>query len=240
MPGDDDPVPSMSLEPTVDVAVERWWQEAELHARSGDYDWLAARVPGRRVVEIGCGAGFSTAALLGYVDALLVVEPEARCRGWLGERVADDRLLAVVPASVAGLDAGALAQLADFAPDCVVCWLAGASDAQLGGDGAGNADPVKAYREALHRQVAQLAASLPTVRALQLADRTAFPWQIRDTARDTLVGYHRASTFDGLPFSVERPDALFRKLDVGRWSRELQRRGGLTPVIGSLVARRTN
>ena len=98
---------------------------------------------------------------------------------------------------------------------------------------------MRLYREAVHRRVAELAAALPTVSAVHLVDRSAFAWKIRDTARDTLLAYHAATTFAGLPFAAERADALYRKLDAGRWSPELARRGGLVPVLGSLLAQRT-
>lgn len=232
-------------EPGVDgPAVERWFAEAETHARSGDYAWLAERLPGRRVLEVGCGAGFGSVAIQAQGAALLVIEPIAACRAALDARLAEsDRkeAITVLAGSVGALDNGALDAIRDFAPDCIVCWLAGGSAEQLAESGAtGAADPVKAFRESLHRQVALLAASLHSVKAVQLADRSAFPWQIKDTARDTLVGYHRASTFADLPFTCDRRDGLFRKLEVGRWSRELQRRGGMTPVLGSLVARKNS
>jgi hypothetical protein len=224
-------------------AVERWFAEAGIHERAGDYAWLAERLPGRRVLEVGCGAGLGSLAILAQGAKLLVVEPLAECRDALAARLAATGRAAsvtVIAGEVGTLGPEALETLGAFAPDCVVCWLAGGSAAQLAECGAaGAADPVKAFRESLHRQVARLAASLPGVAAVQIADRTAFPWHIKDTARDALVGYHRGSTFADLPFAVDRGGALFRKLDVGRWSRELQRRGGMTPVLGSLVARRT-
>lgn len=232
-------------EPGVDgSAVERWFAEAETHAGSGDYAWLAERLPGRRVLEVGCGAGFGSEAILAQGAALLVIEPLAACRAALDARLAASGkagAATVLAGSVGALDQAALDTVRDFSPDCVICWLAGGSANQLATSGATSAaDPVKAFRESLHRQVALLADSLPGAAAVQLADRTAFPWQIKDTARDTLVGYHRASTFAELPFACDRSDALFRKLEVGRWSRELQRRGGMTPVLGSLVARKTS
>lgn len=225
-------------------ATARWAHEAAIHEAAGDYAWLAERLPGKRIVEVGCGSGHASLAMLAHGIELLVIEPLAQCRQLLGERLAaagvDGARVRIVDAAIDSLDPSAHEALADFAPDCIVCWLAGGSAAQLAASGAaGAADPVKAFREQLHRRLAELAAELPSVHAVHLADRTAFPWQIKDTARDTLVGYHRASSFAGLPFSIARDDALFRRLDVNRWSPELRRRGGASPALGSLIARKS-
>ena len=228
----------------VQPAVDRWAQEAAIHDAAGDYAWLAERLPGTRVIEIGCGSGHASVAMLARGVELLVIEPLAACRQMLAERLAaaaiDGGRVRILDASADSLDSSAREALAAFAPDCIVCWLAGGSAEQLAQAGASAAtDPVKAFREHIHRQLAELAAALPSVRAVHLADRTAFPWQIKDTARDTLVSYHRASGFKDLPFTISRDDALFRRLDVNRWSPELRRRGGASPVLGSLIARRS-
>ena len=35
-----------------------WQNEGDAYVRRGDYEWMAAQVPGQRVLEIGCGLGF--------------------------------------------------------------------------------------------------------------------------------------------------------------------------------------
>ena len=40
--------------------IDYWQKEGEAYAKRGDYDWMASLVPGRRVLEIGCGTGFGT------------------------------------------------------------------------------------------------------------------------------------------------------------------------------------
>ena len=58
---------------TVAGFVGYWQAEGEAYARAGDYAWMASLVPGRRVLEIGCGPGFGTRALVersGYSDLL--------------------------------------------------------------------------------------------------------------------------------------------------------------------------
>jgi hypothetical protein len=229
------------VDDSTDLCVERWRQEAEIHQRCGDYQWMAERLPGSRVVEVGCGAGFGTAAIAARGCRVAVIEPLVRCREWVTTAgLPAVELLLDVP--VEALTDEQRDRLAAFAPDAIVCWLAGGSEAQIAAAGMppdAGGQRVKAFREAMHRNVARLAVALPTVKAVHLVDRSAFAWQIRDVARDTLVGYHAATTFKALPFAIDRAEALYRRLDAGRWSTELQRRGGATPVLGSLVARRT-
>jgi len=40
-----------------------WQNEGESYAKRGDYDWMASLIPGKRILEIGCGVGFGTLAL---------------------------------------------------------------------------------------------------------------------------------------------------------------------------------
>lgn len=102
---------------------------------------------------------------------------------------------------------------------------------------------VAAYRERIHRSVAELAASLPTVQALHYIDRTAIPWQAKDIGRDTLVGYHAGKTLLDLPFVAERRHALYRKLDDHGVDIERMRKShpslkSAVPVLASLLVER--
>lgn len=219
----------------------RWQQEAEKHWRAGDYAWMAGLVDaGARVLEVGCGVGYSTLALSQRVAALLTIEPDADCRAIAEARL---REAAVVPrligTPVGDLDEATAEEIRGFAPDWVVCWLMGAADAALD-PGLPQAQAVQKHREAVHRQVAELAARLPSVKVVQFVDRTAFPWKIKDTARETLAMYHAATTFAGLPFSPDVKGALYRKLDERVWPSAPQARSGagIVPVLGALrVAR---
>jgi len=219
----------------------RWQQESEKHWRAGDYAWMASHVRGRRVLEIGCGAGFGTLALAQAGCPVLVVEPDPACLDAATRRLAEAGLAAGVDwlaADVTGLDAAARATIGAFAPAVVACWMIGVRDDAL--------DPtlpqhqaVQKARERVQRAVAELAAGLPSVGLVHLVDRTAFPWKIKDTARETLVMIHAATTFAGLPFTCRHDDALYRKLDPLTWPEGMQRAAaGIVPVLGSLLARR--
>ena len=45
--------------------INRWKKNAEQHFKDGDYDWVASLVEksgAQRILEIGCGVGYSTLA----------------------------------------------------------------------------------------------------------------------------------------------------------------------------------
>lgn len=225
-------------------AFVRWQQEAEKHERAGDYAWLAERLAPCRVLEIGCGGGFGTRALQRRGFSVLALEPEGDCIAIASTRCAEDPVAAgsgmapeFLQARVGALDPAMRQAVTDFAPEWVVCWLIGADDAVLD-PALPPAQAVQQYREAVHRQVAELAAALPSVRGVQLADRTVFPWKIKDTARETLLLYHRATTFSGQPFGLAMADAVYRKLDERQWPATPGQRlpAGAVPVLGSLLA----
>jgi SAM-dependent methyltransferase len=56
-----------------------WESEGEGYVRRGDYDWMASLVPGRRVLEVGCGVGFGTVALARRGLEVLAVDSLSEC-----------------------------------------------------------------------------------------------------------------------------------------------------------------
>jgi SAM-dependent methyltransferase len=228
MPSPGDPLPSFV----------RWQQEAEKHWRAGDYAWMAGLVDaGARVLEIGAGVGYSTLALSQRAAAVWTIEPDASCRAIAEARLREAGAPGVnfVAAELGALSEEDEAEIKAFAPDWVVCWMMGASDAALDAS-LPPAQAVQKHREAVHRHVAELAARLPSIEVVQLIDRTAFPWKIKDTARETLAMYHAATTFAGLPFQSHTRDAVYRKLDERLWSTggRGQSGPGIVPVLGAL------
>ena len=228
---------------TVAEFMAYWEAEGLAYVRRGDYDWMAALVPGKRVLEIGCGVGFSTAALLRRGLAVLAVDSLAECLEATRQRAgAGD--LSLLQADLAALSDEQSAAIAAFQPDSVACWLMGAP-AEATGASASEAgqQAVSAYRERLHRLVAELASRLPSVRALHLVDRTAIPWQAKDIGRDTLVRYHNDKTLRDLPFAGERRHALYRKIDDGvapmaQFRKSHPALKSVVPTLASLLAER--
>lgn len=230
---------------TVADFIGYWQSEGEAYAKRGDYDWMASLVPGRRVLEIGCGVGFGTVALARRGLAVLAIDSLSECLGATRERLAEvpDAQVTLLQAEVTALDAAQRSAIEAFAPDTVACWLMGAPAETTGASATDAGQAVAAYRERVHRAVAELAASLAGVRALHYVDRTAIPWQAKDIGRDTLVRYHAGKTLANLPFTAERRNALYRKLegnvvDLAEVRRAHPSLKSVVPTLASLMAER--
>ena len=168
-----------SVNPQASIAdfINYWQQEGDSYARHGDYEWMASLLNGQRVLEIGCGVGFGTQALLRRGLSVLAIDTLQECLDACRQRVGsvETGLLTLLQADVAALDAVTCAAITTFNPDAVVCWLMGAPADVTGATRSDAGQAVAAYRERTHRQVAELAASLPSVRILHFVDRTVIP-----------------------------------------------------------------
>lgn len=227
---------------TVADFIGYWEAEGQAYVRRGDYEWMAALVPGKRVLEIGCGVGFATQALARRGLAVLSIDSLEECLGATRPRVASSDVT-LMRAEVSALTDEQRAAIGAFTPDTVVCWLMGAPAETTGAVPTDAGKAVIAYREKIHRLVAELAASLPTVQSLHYVDRTVIPWQAKDIGRDTLVGYHNGKTLADLPFAGQRRHALYRKLednaaDMARMMKTHPSLKGAVPTLASLLAER--
>lgn len=227
-----------------------WEEEGLAYVKRGDYAWMAERIPVGPVLEIGCGLGFATQALLARGCRVLALDSLEACLAATQQRLAGDSAgVTFLQADVGELQAEQMSALGAFAPVSVVCWLMGAPAETTGATSATGGQAVAAYRERVHRAVAQLAASLPSVQYLHFVDRTAIPWQAKDIGRDTLVRYHQDKTLAGLPFSTAREQALYRKLgdkvvNIEQLRAQLQYQSHpalkhVVPTLASLLARRS-
>ena len=227
---------------TVAEFIGYWESEGQAYVRRGDYDWMAALVPGQRVLEIGCGVGFATQALARRGLAVLSIDSLSECLELTRQRV-EGSDVTLLQADLTALTDEQRAAIEAFAPDTVVCWLMGAPAETTGAVATDAGRAVIAYREKLHRLVAELAASLPTVQVLHFVDRTAIPWQAKDIGRDTLVSYHGGKTLLDLPFVAERKHALYRKLGDDTVNNAPNRKThpslkGVVPTLASLLVER--
>jgi len=227
---------------TVAEFIGYWEAEGLTYVRRGDYEWMASLVPGKRVLEIGCGVGFATQALARRGLAVLSIDSLEPCLEATRLRVAASDVTLML-AEISTLTDQQRTAIEAFAPDTVVCWLMGAPAETTGAVPTDAGKAVIAYREKIHRVVAELAAGLPSVQFLHLVDRTVIPWQAKDIGRDTLVGYHNGKTFADLPFVGQRRHALYRKLednpaDLVRMMKTHPSLKGAVPTLASLLAER--
>lgn len=236
-----------------DTFPSRWADEAAWYARHGDYAWLAealaARLPAeRRVVEVGCGVGEGTLVLARAGFSVLVIEPLASCRAEAARRLAAAgpewaTRVHFIDAEVTALSDVARQQLGEFAPQAVLCWLAGAPDEVTALPGGRPGEGVARHREAMQRGCAELAASLPGVEFLQIADRTVMPWAAKDIGRDLTLRVMQQLVLRDLPFSLTKADALFRKLtptsqEMAALSKLSGPMRGAIPLLGMVLAHR--
>lgn len=222
-----------------------WANEGEAYVRHGDYDWMASLLPAdARVLEIGCGLGFGSEALLRRGLSVLAMDTLDDCLQATRARLPESAgALRLMSADVTALEMAQRQEVEAFAPTAVVCWLMGAPAETTGATAHDGGQAVAAYRERVHRAVAELAASLPDVARLHLVDRTAIPWQAKDIGRETLVRYHLGKTLAGLPFTADRKDALYRKLgssivDLAQARRLPPSMKSVVPTLASLLAER--
>lgn len=227
---------------TVAEFIGYWEDEGQAYVRHGDYAWMASLVPGLRILEIGCGVGFSTQALARRGLKILSIDSLEDCLEMTRQRISDQDVT-LMRAEIAALSTDQRAAIEAFAPDTIVCWLMGAPADTTGAVPTDGGRAVIAYREKIHRLVAELAAGLPTVQSLHLVDRTAIPWQAKDIGRDTLVSYHGGKTLRDLPLVAERAHALYRKLGDDTNNSAPFRKShpslkGVVPTLASLLAKR--
>lgn len=223
-----------ALREPLEATLGRWRAESAGLARSGVYAWLAERVPGTRVLEIGCGFGASTAALAKAGKSVFALDNRMDCL---------EVTRTIVPQAIYGMadvhhyDDRLLEDLRQFAPDSVVCWLAGAPADALPRD-VPEAYAVMQHRLVLQQAVVRLAARLDTVQTVHLADRTAFAWKMKDTGRQTMVRMLTSAVLIDTPFNVGETDVQFRKLEGGLGSATAQALPGVVPVIGEATLKR--
>ncbi|HRE18978.1 MAG TPA: class I SAM-dependent methyltransferase, partial [Rhodocyclaceae bacterium] len=79
---------------TVSDFLAYWEEEGAAYAKRGDYEWMASLTHARRVLEVGCGAGFGTLALVQRGATVLAVDNLPECLA-----ATRAKLLAATPAA---------------------------------------------------------------------------------------------------------------------------------------------
>jgi SAM-dependent methyltransferase len=227
-------VGQLALDEPLEATLARWREESLQLAHLGVYDWLSSRVAGTRVLEIGCGFGASTAALVRGEKTVFALDNRMDCLE------ATRQLVPQATYGVADLhqyDARLIDDLKTFAPDAVVCWLSGAPADALPRD-VPAAYAVMQHRLLLQRAVVRLATALDSVQRVHLADRTAFPWKMKDSGRQTMCKMIASAVINDAPFTMSASDVQFRKLDIPRSLPETAALQGVVPLIGEATLKR--
>ena len=223
-----------ALDEPLDITLQRWQDESSQLNRQGVYVWLSERVVGQRVLEIGCGFGASTMALARHGKSLFVLDNRMDCLEATRYLVPDAEYGI---ADIHYYDDRLLDDLKTFAPEAIVCWLAGAPAESLPRDVPAQY-AVMQHRLILQQAVVRLATALPSVRTIHLADRTAFPWKMKEAGRETWSRM-LATVIADAPFSLDKADVQFRKIEIppaaSAASGALQ---GVAPVIGEATLKR--
>lgn len=224
-----------ALDEPLAATLTRWQSEAAALERAGIYDWLAGRVQGARVLEIGCGFGHSTASLVQTGKTVFALDNRMDCLEAARERTAN---ATYGMADIQYYDERLLNDLRDFAPEAVVCWLAGAPADALPRD-VPAAYAVMQHRLVLQQATVRLAGLLETARTIHLADRTAFPWKMKEAGRQTMTRLITTAVIQDAPFTLAETDVHYRKIGNSALPKSaggtLQ---GVVPVVGEATLKR--
>ena len=224
---------SALAEPIADT-LARWSSEALDLDKQGAYDWLCSRVKAARVLEIGCGFGASTAALFRHGKRVFALDNRMDCL---------EAARALVPEATFGLadirqvHALLIQDLAEFAPEAMVLWIAGAPAEALPRD-VPEHYAVMQYRLAFQQAAVALAGQVSSIRTVHVADRTAFPWAMKDAGRETMAQMITTSVIGASPFRVAPADVQFRKLQVPVAPMPKGAPTGIVPVLGEATLHR--
>jgi len=217
------PNPSALEEPVADT-LKRWSSEASDLEKQGAYDWLCDRIKSTRILEIGCGFGRSTLSLSRHGKQIFALDNRMDCL----EATRD-----LVPDAIYGLaDVGQVHELLvkdlkEFAPEAMVLWIAGAPAEALPQNVPAH-QAVMQYRLAFQRAAVTLAGQIDSIRTIHIADRTVFPWAMKDAGRQTMAQVITTAVIGSSPFKVSQADVQFRKLT----SMHHALPGGMVPVLG--------
>jgi SAM-dependent methyltransferase len=226
---------ALALEEPLVATLDRWRSESSVLDRAGVYDWLTARITADRVLEIGCGFGLSTAALARGGKQVFALDNRLDCLEATQVRVPEATL---GMADIMHYDDRLIGDLEAFEPRAVVCWLAGAPADALPRD-VPAAYAVMQHRLQLQNAVIRMASRLASVQTVHLADRTAFPWKMKDAGRKTMAGMIVSAVIAESPFTLDETNVHFRKLEgVDMVVKPGAALAGVVPVVGEATLKR--
>ncbi|MDT3723133.1 class I SAM-dependent methyltransferase [Pseudomonas oryzihabitans] len=221
------------------MTAEQYAQEWEINSRSfsneGYYRWMVEQLgAATKVLEVGCGSGNGTIALVKSGCKVVVIEPNRpminiaiknlKGAGYdavevdlrqLAAQENDAPSVSIIHGDVFSLEFSETSVKAKF--DAVVCWLVGSEperQAEHLNKKLEDFDGPEAayYRELIHARCYKIGESLlKKSGVVHLVDRGGIrSWSDKDDARDSLVAQHQELAGDA--YDVSRSNTFLRKL----------------------------
>lgn len=251
---------------TSDEYADQWRAESHALNARGDYGWMAAEAGQElTVLEVGCGVGHGTAALIGRGSAVVVIEQNERLAALALDHLSrmgipivridkGDAIERPRPGTVAFLAESIFEpSLVERLPplDVIACWLIGAEPRVIGDALGRDLDDITGsdlttYRWAVHSQCYDIGRKVLIHSGMvHLVDRCLIAgWNSKDARRMEHAEEHRARAGDGFAFSAKN---VFLRRIPGDFNASAIRYvfdrapvdQVLTPVLASLRAIRT-
>gem|GEM_PF-712456 len=225
-----------AFEEPIEETLARWLSESTDLDKQGAYDWLCKRLNAGRVLEIGCGFGHSTAALNRHGKVVFSLDNRMDCLEAAREKVPEATFGL---ADIGRVNEFLIQDLIEFAPEAMVVWIGGAPADSL----PKNIPPqyaVTHYRLSFQHAAVSLAGQVESIRTVHLADRTAFPWAMKDMGRKTMAQLITNSVIGNSPFRVDQSNVQFRKLSLPDTINHHAMLGGIVPVLGEATLERVS
>lgn len=218
---------------------EEWQQSAEAFSSAGHYNWMNEQLgDAKRVLEVGCGSGASTEALVTTGRQVLVIESNQACAEIANQRLTSKGIAVELISSdqlddlVSWEDAGVKLLVIDVLSveveqrlphswfDAIVCWMTGSNPEHIGisigkpymqFDGS----EMPMYRSRVQERCYELGAQIMNSQGIvHVVDRAAIrSWTDKDQMRLKLanaIGEAASSRY-----SVTKSDCFLRKITEG-------------------------
>ncbi|EPJ77236.1 hypothetical protein CFII64_24149 [Pseudomonas sp. CFII64] len=225
-----------SLLMTPDQYADQWAINSQSYNAEGYYHWMSDQLGSiKTVVEIGCGCGNGTLALVQNGRRVVVIEPNAKAIELTANNLTGAGLSVLVSQERASIDSmeqqgtnvvivqgdifdSKLNQLlGGLNFDAIACWLIGAEPERIA-EHIGKsleafvAPDTAVYRERLHRRCFELGRlCLKIDGCVQMVDRQGIgSWSEKDYAREHFAGLY--SRLAGDDYLIEKTDVMLKRM----------------------------
>lgn len=230
--------PQFGVAMTPSQYATEWERSAAAFSSAGHYKWMSEQLgKAKRVIEIGCGSGASTEALLNDGRYVLAIESNRQCanlalqrlkeKGIFADEITIEQLsqlppsqeakLQIVVADVLSLD---FDQISPGTFDAIVCWMTGTHPHHISHalnksyTSLGQND-MALYRTTIQDRCYELGTHvLKSEGVVHVVDRAAIrSWSDKDWMREELVKLHRSMA--GSRYHLDKADCYVRRIVEG-------------------------